>query len=278
MGIRLRSLQLGWLGLDHELVVFPHPDLVLTTSRRAGSKHWLRCPVLSYVIEHPDGLLLWDTGISTEWPTEWLEAWQQLIDLSEITPESCLLSRLEAEALGPDDFRYVVQSHLHADHAGGLRLFQDAGAEIVVHETEYRHVQNLREPQRFWVPADFNLLHDVKPPTLVDGDDELMRGIRLIHLPGHSPGSMALLVDLDHTGSVLLTGDALYTHESYGPPPAGSPLNPDPLGWAASVEKLRRVARRRDALVLPGHSETGIRQHHDSSEFTPAPTPGLIYE
>ena len=93
--------------------------------------------------------------------------------------------------MGPDDFRYVVQSHLHADHAGGLRLFQEAGAEIVVHEAEYRHVENLREPQRFWVPADFNLLHDVKPPTLVTGDEELMRGVRLIHLPGHSPGSMA---------------------------------------------------------------------------------------
>jgi glyoxylase-like metal-dependent hydrolase (beta-lactamase superfamily II) len=221
MGIKLRSLQLGWLGLDHELVVFPHPNLVLNTNRRAGSKHWLRCPVLSYVVEHPDGLLLWDTGISP---------------------------------------------------------FQDAGAELVVHEAEYRHVEKLRDPQRFWVPADFNLLHDVKPPTLVSGDEELMRGVRLIHLPGHSPGSMALLVELDHTGSVLLTGDALYTHDSYGPPPAGSPLNPDPLGWATSVEKLRTVARQREALVLPGHSETGIRQHHDRSEFTSAPTPGLIYE
>ena len=37
------------------------------------------------------------------------------------------------------------------------------------------------------------------PATLVAGDEELMRGVQLIHLPGHSPGSMALLVDLDHT-------------------------------------------------------------------------------
>ena len=58
------------------------------------------------------------------------------------------------------------------------------------------------------MPADFNLLNDAKPPTLVNGDEELMRGVRLIHLPGHSPGSMALLVELDHAGSVLLTGDA----------------------------------------------------------------------
>ena len=105
-----------------------------------------------------------------------------------------------------------------------------------------------------------------------------MRGVRLIHVPGHTPGSMAMLVELNHVGSVLLAGDALYTHESYGPPPAGSPMNPDPLGWASSVEKLRTIARRRGALVLPSHSETGIRQHDDRSEFTPAPTPGVIYE
>jgi glyoxylase-like metal-dependent hydrolase (beta-lactamase superfamily II) len=250
----------------------------LNVNRRSGQKRWLRCPVLSYVIEHPDGLILWDTGVSAEWPTEWLTAWQQLIDLSEITPEVCLLSRLKAEGLSPDDFRYVVQSHLHADHAGGLRLFQDAGAEIVVHEAEYRHVETLREPQRFWVPADFELLRDVKPPTLVAGDEELMRGVRLVHLPGHSPGSMALLVALDHTGWVVLTGDALYTHESYGPPPAGSPMNPDPLGWVASVEKLRTLARQHDVLVLPGHSETGIRHHHDHADLKPAPAPGLVYE
>jgi len=130
----MRSLQLGWLGIDHELIVFPHPDLILNVNRRAGQKHWFRGPVPSYVIEHPDGLLLWDTG------------------------------------------------------------------------------------------------------------------------------------------------DALYTHESYGPPPAGSPLNPDPLGWAASVEKLRSIAREHEALVLPGHSETGIRQHRDRADLTSAPTPGLVYE
>jgi N-acyl homoserine lactone hydrolase len=75
-------------------VVFPHPDLVLVLNvdRRSGQKHWLRGPILSYVIEHPDGLLLWDTGISPEWPTEWLKAGQQLIDLSEVTPEVRLLS------------------------------------------------------------------------------------------------------------------------------------------------------------------------------------------
>jgi hypothetical protein len=55
-------------------------------------------------------------------------------------------------------------------------------------------------------------------------------------------------------------------------------MNPDPLGWAASVEKLRRIAREHEAFVLPGRSDTAIRQHHDRSVFTPAPTPGLVYK
>jgi hypothetical protein len=108
-----------------------------------------------------------------------------------------------------------------------------------VHEAEYRHVETLREPQRFWVPADFELLREVKPPTLVAGDEELMRGVRLVHLPGHSPGSMALLVKLDHPGWVVLTGDALYTHDSYGPP-AGSPMNPT---LSAGSPRWRSFAR-----------------------------------
>ena len=93
MAVRIRPLELGWLGVDHELIVFPHPELILNVNRRTGQKHWLRGPILSYVIEHPDGLLLWDTGVSTEWPTEWLAPWLHLIDLNEVTPEVCLLSR-----------------------------------------------------------------------------------------------------------------------------------------------------------------------------------------
>jgi N-acyl homoserine lactone hydrolase len=55
-------------------------------------------------------------------------------------------------------------------------------------------------------------------------------------------------------------------------------MNPDPLGWATSVEKLRRIARQRQAFVLPGHSESGVRQHRNRSDLAPAPTPGLIYD
>jgi N-acyl homoserine lactone hydrolase len=239
MSIKLRGVHLGYMGLDYELFVFPHPSLVLNAQKQAGQKVWYHCPVLSFVIEHPNGLILWDTGISTELPAEWPPEWQWLIDLNEITPEVCLEKRLKQLNLGPDDFRYVIQSHLHCDHAGGLRLFESAGAEIIVHEAEYRHVEQMQAAEHFFVPADFALLRDLKKPTLVAGDEEFMHGVRLVNLPGHTPGSMGLLVDLDRTGWVLLAADAMYTHDSYGPPAVGSPITADAAKWA---EPMRRFA------------------------------------
>src|SRR5215212_1153318 len=126
MGIKLRPLQLGWLGRDHELAVFPHPDLILNVNRRSGKKRWLRCSVLSYVIEHPDGLLLWDTGVSAKWPTEWLTAWQHLTDLSEVTPEVCLLSRVGApkslHVMRPADTRERARRGGRVVRSCGFRL------------------------------------------------------------------------------------------------------------------------------------------------------------
>ncbi|QFG03950.1 N-acyl homoserine lactonase family protein [Tepidiforma bonchosmolovskayae] len=280
MGIKIRGTNLGYMKLDKELLVFPHPNYALNVERTSGQKLWVNCPALAYIIEHPDGLILWETGISTKVREEWLPAWQWLIDVSEITPEVCLEARLKQMGLAPEDFKYVIQGHLHCDHAGGLRLFEEAGAEIIVHEDEYKYVfQNIEKADQFFVREDFALLGR-KRPTLIYGDQEILDGVKLISLPGHTAGTMGMLVRLNHTGWVLFTSDAMYLHESYGPPPVGSPIVWDPGKWASSVEKIRRIAIEHEATIFPGHDETGIKQHADgSSVFTPLNVrPDYVYE
>lgn len=270
MGIRLRGLTLGNMGIDHEMLVFPHPRYALSASRREGPKVWCQCPAISYVIDHPDGRVLWETGISTNFRVEWPQEWQQLIDLSEITPEVCLE--------GPEDFRYVVQGHLHCDHAGGLRLFEEAGATIVCHEDEHKFVSELETADFFYSRADWNFLGHKRPLTTY-GDQEILKDLWLVSLPGHTPGTMGLLARLDHTGWVMLTTDALFTHESYGPPPVGSPIIWDKEKWARSVEKIRRIATNRNAFVLPGHDRKGIQ--HEGERFGIRDIrfdPGAVYE
>jgi glyoxylase-like metal-dependent hydrolase (beta-lactamase superfamily II) len=238
--------------------VFPHPKYILSASRHAAQKVWCQCPAISYLIEHPDGLVLWETGIATTFVSEWAPEWQELIDLRAITPDVCLEARLRSVGVGPEDVRYVIQGHLHCDHAGGLRLFETTAATIICHEEEYKFVTQIATTDFFYSRADWNFLGSRRPVTTY-GDQEILKDLWLISLPGHTPGMMGLLVRLDHTGWVMLTSDALYTHESYGPPAVGSPIVWDRGQWEASVEKIRRIGIARNAFVLPGHDRTGIQ-------------------
>ncbi|HLZ72144.1 MAG TPA: N-acyl homoserine lactonase family protein [Dehalococcoidia bacterium] len=279
MGTTLRGLNLGYMGMDMGVMVYPHANYALMAGgQRAGALTWYQCPAQSYIIDHPDGRILWETGISTNWKAEWLPGWQYLVDLSAITPEMCLEARLKSVGMAPEDFKYVIQGHLHTDHAGGLRLFEDAGATIVCHEDEYKFVRGIETADAFFVRADWDFL-GYKAPVTTYGDQQILKGVWLISLPGHTPGTMGLLMKLDHTGWVLLTSDALYTHDSYGPPATGSPIVWNAELWARSVARLRRIATEHDAFVFPGHDETGIQHEKGTTSFKRIEyLPGHAYE
>ena len=278
----IRGISLGFMGMDMETMVFPHPKYALSTGRQAGAKVWYRCPALGYIIDTHAGRILWDTGPSPSWPTEWPADMQQMLDLSEVTPEVGLEQRLKELGLGPEDFAFVVQGHLHADHAGGLRLFESAGAQILVHEDEYRHAQQIEETGQAYVRKDWNFLQH-RRATLVYGDQDLSKDVRLLSLPGHTPGTMGMLVRLDRTGWVLLTDDAMFIHESYGPPAVGSIVSWNQDRWSTSLERIRSLAKEHNAFLFPGHDMTGIKHSNPEHiefkkiEFHPF-SPGYVYE
>ena len=68
-----------------------------------------------------------------------------------------------------------------------------------------------------------------------------------------------ILTRLEQTGWVLLTSDAMYFHDTLGPPPAPSAINMDGESWSRSIEKIAEIAKERDAFLLPGHDTTGAQ-------------------
>ncbi len=107
-----------------------------------------------------------------------------------------------------------------------------------------------------------------RSPTLLYADQEILKGVRVVSLPGHTPGTTGLLVQLDHTALVLLTDDEMYTHETYGPPAVGTPNTWDVQCWNASIEKIRKLATEHSAFLFPGHDETGIKvRDQHATEF-----------
>lgn len=266
METTLRGLNLGNFGLDM--------SALLDAPQYVGVPY--ACPALAYIIETPEGRVLFETGLSELCEDEWPPEWQQGVDLAMVKPEHKLEARLKQIGLGPEDFRYVVLGHLHTDHSGGARIFRDADVEMVVHEAEYRHVLDMPEPaMNFFNKVDVEVLDHVAKTLVAEPELELLPGVRLVHLPGHTPGLLGMVIDLPHSGTAILTSDAMYRHETYGPEDViGSQTVWDPVIWRQSIEKIRGLAMEHEALIFPGHDGEAIRQlrtHHElvHFEFTP---------
>jgi N-acyl homoserine lactone hydrolase len=261
--ISIKALHCGNIGLDKDALVSGPYNL--NKNRRQAEREWYACPSFSYVIEHPDGKILFDASIYRGWQNEWLPEWQIGGDYSETKDEEFFEARLKQIGLDPSDFKYVFLSHLHTDHCGNARLFAGTPAQILVHERELTGVANLeaegKNAWNYFLSTDYSVSGLKYTP--IYGDMEIMKGIRAISLPGHTWGTMGLMVELEHSGTIILSSDSLYVKESYGPPATGAMLDMDRTEWLRSVNKLKLLQKAHDAMIIPGHDHNVI--HHECS-------------
>ncbi len=192
--------------------------------------------VMAYAIVHPDGVLLFDTGIGFG-DKEIEHAYRPLIrDLAGL---------LRARSVEPDDVSALALSHLHFDHCGQSSAFP--GRQIHVQAAEYEAAQ----AQDYTIPAwvDF-------PEARYErhhGEFEVFRGIRLIPTPGHTPGHQSLLVEAIE-GRTAIVGQAVFTRAEWSgsadPSVSGLDGAWDRERYRSSVERLRAF---RPETVLFGH-------------------------
>ncbi len=156
-----------------------------------GSLPGQKIVVLAYLIQHPDGPVLFDTGIGEGHE----EAERRYHPIRRRSLEALLAS----EGLRPSDIRVVANCHFHLDHCGGNPLFP--GTPIFAQRTEHEASHSL----------DYTLPEVVDFPgaalELHDGEADVAPGIRIIPTPGHTPGHQSLLVET-REGPVLLAGQA----------------------------------------------------------------------
>lgn len=175
-------------------------------------RHKIEVPVTAYLIEHPKGLVLVDTG----WDTKLRENARRYEGAANYFASPGFLPKGQAvteylEKLGysPEDIDYCILTHLDIDHAGGLRLVKDA-KRIMASEAEMaaaakHHVRYLK---RLW--------KDVAIRTFPNEEYDLFgdKSIMLIPLPGHSAGMTGVKVQ-NGKKYVLIAGDAGYCRQSW---------------------------------------------------------------
>jgi N-acyl homoserine lactone hydrolase len=175
-------------------------------------------PVNVHVIDHPDGPILVDTGMTELHPLA-----------ADMDPRLTPLNEQGFDLAGVD---MVVNTHLHFDHCGGNGLF--AGTPIYVQRRELedartQDVYTIRE----WVDAPGVVY------VPVDGELELLPGVRLVPAPGHTPGSQIVVVETGGGRQVIAGDTAVFFGELDEPQTEGQRLirSLDPTAvWLAHTD------------------------------------------
>lgn len=212
---------------------------------------WVENPSLAVLVETSEGTLLWDTSAPRDWRTRWAEqGGAERHPYDNVAENEYLDVQLHDAGYGLEDIDYVVFSHLHLDHAGNGQMFADTGSKLICSKAEKDFAFGF--DGAFYgghLKADYDGL-DI---ATVEGDTELLPGVTLIQAPGHSPGSMAMQVDLADSGTMIFTSDTVFLGENFGPPVAQPGFVHDLDEWYASVEKLKGIQERTDATMVFGH-------------------------
>lgn len=237
----------------------------------------IQVPVGFYVIKHPKGNVLFDTGnndkIITD-PSYWGAAFTALKPVN--TPDVAIDTQLKKIDLTPDDIAYVVPSHLHLDHGGNVGKFPKS--TIVVQKSE---IQNA-----FWPEPGTGgpyMIGDVLPLRSANTDNP--NAVKMLQLNGdldlfgdgtlvvkrwvaHTPGSQMMMVRLKNTGLVILTGDNVYLRENVEkniPPNTG--LVYSTTGYFTAFEWIRQMMATEKANYFTAHDPDAFKAMKKAPDF-----------
>lgn len=252
------AIQLYAMDCGH--TAFTDLDMFADDGSFAGQSRELIVPC--YLIRHPSGDLIWDTGLP-----------EAIADMpngisppgfpARMTVPVKLSAQLAELNLTPADIEFVSFSHMHSDHTGNGNLFAHSTWIADVDErTRMFDAEHRADPTDF---NNYNQLENAQTRLIEgDGDYDVFGdgSVTIIQAPGHTPGHTVLLVRLPNAGPILLTGDMWHLAESRERRTVPR-FNTDRAQTLASMDKVERIA-----------TETGARvvRQHVMEDFTSLPT------
>jgi N-acyl homoserine lactone hydrolase len=259
MGVarKVHVLDCGAMSCDLTWLLLKPGRSIRPRSQKDKPVEWYPCTTHAVLVETDEGTMLWDTSCPRDWETRWEPTGlQEFFPYDQVGDEQYLDVRIGQLGLSPEQIDTVVLSHLHFDHAGNVRAFAETGARLVCNDKEKEFAFGF---DGVFAGAHLKTDYEGLEFETVAGDTEYLPGVTLIEAPGHTPGTMAMKVDLAETGTMIFTSDAVYMGDSYGPPATPAAIVNDLSAWYASVEKLRGLAERTNATVVFGHDAEQLR-------------------
>lgn len=216
-----------------------------------GRKGLLTVPVPAYLIVHPRGRALFDSGLhidSQSDPAGYFGEEGLKFNTFHFHPGEEVSSRLSAMGIAADEVDYLINSHLHYDHAGGNG--QIPNAEMVIQSREWAHAKAAANQNQGYLSKDFDLGHRRHE---VEGEYDLFGDGTVVCLPtyGHTPGHQSLRVRTHKGGEFVLCGDACYLKQSLDDMHTPGVIND--REQALAVFRRLREMQSRGSRIMYGH-------------------------
>lgn len=225
----------------------------------------LRFPCYAVLVEHADGLYIFDTGYDYDHVQRVLPFEKPLQ-----TPEQTIPGALAKIGRKPSDIDYVINSHYHFDHCGGNKYLTEACTLCHSKELEacscHQPFEHLGYSDMSFAPDLAKekaqaAAGDAAEPALdiytpkfetLSGDQEIAKGLWLFETPGHTAGHYSMMVELKNRRPMLFTADACYSQKNMDMMCISS-FHLDPVASLKSMQRLKDLAEKHDAELFYSH-------------------------
>lgn len=239
-----------------------HGSYMGRTLANLRSPDWVEVPIHAYLVEHPEGLIVVDTGETARtaepgYFPSWHPYYRWAVEM-KVTPDEEVGPAIMQLGFSLADVRWVVLTHLHTDHAGGLHHFPHA--EFVVSRIEHSRATGLAGRMIGYLP---NRWPGWFKPRLVDFSAkateplgaklDLTRSgdVQLVSTPGHTPGHMSVVVEQGGR-TYFIAGDASYNLDAMREGVVDG-VAPNAREYLRTLSWIREYVDKSDAVYLPCH-------------------------
>jgi glyoxylase-like metal-dependent hydrolase (beta-lactamase superfamily II) len=209
--------------------------------------------VTCYVIDHPRGTLLWNSGLP--------DALAQQPDglrgqLYHVRVSQTLVSQLEKLGMTPDSIDYIALSHLHFDHTGNANLFNRA--TWLIQQPEFEAAFSDRASQMGFDRTMYDSLRNNTVQQLT-GDHDVFgdSSVVILSTPGHTIGHQSLMVRLANSGTLILSGDLWHFRGNRARRGVPS-FNFDKDQTLASMDRVEQLLRQHQARLIIEHDPQDV--------------------
>ncbi len=239
----------------------PFPIQGLIPSIPKEKQRDITVPISMWVIDHPKGLVVFDTGnnvavsdgnCKSYWDAGLCDFLQTKQSRSQVIDE-----QLKKLGYSPDQVKVVITSHTHLDHVGNIAMFPNA-----IHVLQKKELYQGWWPEKFqgrkspgvFVLADLMAARDFNYMEL-DGDYDLFgdKSVLILTTPGHTLGHQSLKVKLASGGTIIMSQDAIWMQENLDGYPAG--LNYSVRDYTNSLNRLKYMRDLEGADLFFAHDQ-----------------------